>query len=452
LSSILIVDDEKNMLDSLSSVFKDEKFSLFTAENADKALEIISRESIDIVVSDMIMPKKSGLDLLKSIKKIRPHTGFIMMTAYASVDSAVEAMKTGADDYIAKPFNTEELIVIVRKILKIKELENENIRLKRELEAKYGLEDIITQDSQMFKIFDSIKAVAPTNTTVLILGESGTGKELVAHAFHRYSPRFKYAFLSVNCAALPENLLESELFGYEKGAFTGAQNTKIGCVEKANKGSLYLDEIGDMPLSLQAKILRFLQDKTFTRLGSSRPISVDVRIIAATNKDLSAEIKSGRFREDLYYRLNIVNISLVPLRERMGDIPLLIKHFIEKYNKMHNKKIKKITAKLEKEMREYSWPGNVRELENCIERAVILSVEDIISNKKLILDKKSLYGRKGFLGEIQPLDVIEKEAIEKALKSTKGNMKKASELLGISRSTLYSKIEKHNINETKDEK
>lgn len=381
-ADILIVEDEKNVREALSLALSD-TYNLFLASDGKKALEILSERNIDAALCDIRLPEVNGMDVLKQIKGKDPSIPVIMLTAVKTVDSAVTAMKLGAYDYIIKPFDIKELSLLIEKALEKRGLEQENIYLKNELEKTGGFEKIIGKSENMREIFKLIKNVSRGDATVLITGESGTGKELVARAIHNQSKRAKKLFVPVNCAAIPENLLESELFGYEKGAFTGAFERHIGKFEIANGGTIFLDEISAMPLPMQAKLLRVLQERVVDRVGGTSQIEIDVRVISATNLDLKREVDGKKFRSDLFYRLNVIPIVIPPLRERAGDIPLLVAHFLDRFNREFGKKIKEFDHDAMHVLTSYSWPGNVRELENLMERIVVLNDSKIITKDKL---------------------------------------------------------------------
>ncbi len=379
MNTILVVDDEPNYLIILAEILRDEGFEVFTAENGEKALEIVRTTDLDLVLTDMQMPVMGGMELLRQVKSINNNLPVIMLTAYGEVEKAVAAMRDGAFNYLTKPFKNDELIANIKKAVEHYSLLRENIRLRHEVKKRSSFAEMIGKNKQMQMLFSMIEKVAPTPASVLITGESGTGKELVARAIHNYSPRDKEPFISVNCAALPDSLLESELFGHEKGAFTGAIALRKGRFEMADRGTLFLDEIGEMALPLQAKLLRILQEKTFQRVGGTHEQKVDVRIVAATNKDLKEEVEAGRFREDLYYRLNVLHLHLPPLRERPDDIPLLVEHFVGKFARQLNKPDLKVSPAALRFLTTLSWEGNVRELENTIERASILCINSTIN-------------------------------------------------------------------------
>jgi DNA-binding NtrC family response regulator len=434
---ILLVEDDNIMRVTLEDVLQSEGYDVESVGDGKGAIEIIENNKFDIVLTDIILPKINGIDVLKAIKKVSPDTTVVMMTAYGSIKDAVESMKLGAYDYITKPFLMEELLINLKKIIDYQNLKEENIRLKKDLEKCYLYSDIIGKSESMQEIFSLIKKIADTDSTVLIRGETGTGKELIAMAIHYNSKRKDYPLIKVNCAALPSTLLESELFGYEKGAFTGAIRKKSGRFELANRGTIFLDEIGDIPTEIQAKLLRILQEKEFERIGGINTIKVDVRIIAATNQNLEQKITEGSFREDLYYRLNVISIEVPPLRERLEDIPPLVEHFLSQFNEKFGKKIS-ISKDAMDALMKYDFPGNVRELGNIIERAVILSSNDIITAKDLSLKRESSNTPSLSLREY--LLKVEKDYILKALNMFSGNKTLTAEFLGISRKTLWEKL------------
>jgi len=427
--AILAVDDEADMLETYRSILA-KQFSPLTASSGARALELLKEKTVELVLLDIKMPKMDGLTVLKQIKETEPELGVIMVTASKDAASAVEAMKLGALDYITKPFDVKELLVVIEKALEKRSLVRENLYLKDTLKQATEYCDLIGRTPGMKKLFETIDKVAPTDSTVLIHGESGTGKELVARAIHKKSKRANKPFVAVNCAAIPENLLESELFGHERGSFTGALERKLGKFELADGGTLFLDEIGCMAAAMQAKLLRVLEGKTIERLGGEKSIPINVRIISATNIDFDREIKEGKFRHDLYYRLNVIPIPLIPLRQRKDDIHLFVDHFLKKFNKELNKGIKGFSAGATEALMNYDWPGNVRELQNMIERVAVLSNREIISEDDvpvLSSAKNSLEGQ-------------EKELILKALKDCNNNHSRAARILGIPRSSLNSRI------------
>ena len=439
-STILIVDDEESMVDFLSVLFEEEGMQVQTATSAEAARRALLTTDFDLVLSDIMMPDGNGLDLLREIKERSPQTAVIMMTAYSSSKSNIEAMKDGAFNYLAKPFDVEELKMLARGALEKLHLESENIYLKRELEQKYGFSNIIGRSPKMQEVFSLIERVARTASTVLIRGESGTGKELVAKAIHYASPRRERRFLSINCGALPENLLESELFGHEKGSFTGALRDKKGLFQEADQGTLFLDEVGEMTPPMQVKLLRALQDRKIRRVGGNREEAIDVRIIAATNQDLQALIATGQFREDLYYRINVIPIHLPPLRQRREDIPILVEHFLRKYSDAMGQPQRPISVEAMKVLEAYEWPGNVRELENSIERALALATSDRLTTRDLpsqLVTREARFSEELVLPERgldleAHLDAIRRLLMEQALERTGGVQTTAAELLHMS--------------------
>ncbi|RPH86756.1 MAG: sigma-54-dependent Fis family transcriptional regulator, partial [Desulfobacteraceae bacterium] len=421
---ILIVDDEQIVRESLTNWLKEENYQVEAAENGTLALEKIRQGPFQVVLLDLKMPGMDGIQVLTELKKDFPDIEVIIMTAYGSVNTAVEAIKAGAYDYIVKPFDPEEVALLIKKILEHKNLILENILLRQKLEDKYEFEDLIGKSAVMQQLFELIRNVAPTSATVLINGESGTGKELVAKAIHAISPRRFEPFIALSCGALPDTLLESELFGYEKGAFTGAAHTKKGRFEMADGGTLFLDEVGEITLKTQIDLLRVLQEKAFRRLGGTELIKVDVRIISATNRDLPQAITQGLFRSDLYYRLNVVGLHLPSLRERREDIPLLAKHFLRRYTIEINKKIERLAPAALELLMEYNWPGNVRELENAIERAVVISPGHELTGK----DFTFLQPNPGFFNEpsSRNLQELEKQHIQRILEENHWNVSKTA--------------------------
>ncbi|MBI1883372.1 MAG: sigma-54-dependent Fis family transcriptional regulator [Chlamydiae bacterium] len=442
MPSLLIVDDEKNMLISLEAIFREEGFRVVLANSAEIALQKMEESPFDLMITDMKMSEMSGLDLLQAVKK-KKALPVIMITAYATPKSAVEAIKAGAFDYVSKPFDPDEIIFSVRRALEFCSIQKENRELKETLQGQKALNEIIGDDSLMAAIRQMIQTVAPTQATVLIHGESGTGKELVAKAIHELSLCHDKMFIPVNCAAIPEALLESELFGHEKGSFTGALYTKKGKFEIAEGGTLYLDEIADMPLALQAKILRVLEDGKFQRVGGTDFIQTRVRIIAATHQDLKKAIQEGSFREDLYFRLNVMTLAIPPLRERISDISKLIGHFIRHFNVLYGKDIQGVHPEALKVLTEYDWPGNVRELRNIIERSIILEKGNLIRNEFLpreILHSKDLTrGKMETDGKIDFKNAVEnyeKQMILWALEKNQNRVSLAAQALGLSRHAL----------------
>jgi DNA-binding NtrC family response regulator len=441
--NILVVDDDPEMRDLLSDVLSEEGHRVKTVASGEEALKHLS-EDIDLMITDLRLKEMEGLDLMHRVRKEKPEIAVIIITAFGTVESAIEAMKLGAYDYIRKPFKMEELILVAQKALHEGYLRREVVRLRQEIGRGYQFNNIIGKSKSMRDIFDLIQRIAGTSSNILVIGESGTGKELVAKAIHYNSSRKDRPFVPVNCAAIPETLLESELFGYNRGAFTDAKGDRAGLFEEANGGTLFLDEISEMPISLQAKLLRVLQDKEVRRLGSSRNVKVDVRVIAASNLDLDEEIKNRRFRDDLYYRLNVIQIKIPPLREHRDDILPLVEHFLAKFQKETGKKISGISESALSLLVEYAWPGNVRELENAIERAVILTRGEEILSEDL---PSSLTGNRDdfstldeAVGKQLTLDELEHRYIARILEQTHGNKFRAAQLLGIDRKTLYRKL------------
>jgi two-component system, NtrC family, response regulator PilR len=436
---LLIVDDEESLLDFLSLLFAEQNFQVTTARSAAEARARLP-EGFDLCLCDILMPDGNGLDLLREIKAEDPRTAVIMMTAYTSTKSAIEAMKLGAYDYVSKPFDVEELKLLVEKALAAIQLEDENVYLRRELEQKYTFSNIIGKSAKMQALFALIDRIARTASTVLIDGESGTGKELIARAIHFASPRASRRFLSINCGALPENLLESELFGHERGSFTGAVREKKGLFQEADRGTLFLDEVGEMTPAMQVKLLRALQERVIRKVGGNVEESVDVRIIAATNQDLEAKIADGSFREDLFYRINVIPLHLPPLRDRREDVPLLVDFFIDKYCRDLALEPKRISVEAMKVLEAYDWPGNVRELENVVERTLALAGGDVIATRDL---PRSVFGgRRGGAAMIELpdggldletlLDTLRADLMAQALERTGGVQTQAAELVGMS--------------------
>jgi two-component system NtrC family response regulator len=454
METVLIVDDEKNYTRILGAVLEEEGFEILTANSGPEALEVLEGSDVDLVLTDMKMPLMDGIQLLEKIKTRDSELPVIMMTAHGTVDKAVEAMQKGAYSYILKPFDNDRLIIYVRKAVALFRVIKENRDLRNAVSSQYSFGNIIGKSKVMQQVFDTIRKVAPSNATVLIEGESGTGKELVAKSIHFNSPRREKPFVAVNCSALAETLLESELFGHEKGAFTGAASMRKGRFELADTGTLFLDEIGDMSTGLQVKLLRVLQEKVFERVGGTKPIAVNIRVIAATNRNLKEEMNKGRFREDLYYRLNVVHIALPSLKQRQQDIRLLLDHFIKKYadERKHSVPVTGIEPDVERLFYEYSWPGNVRELENLIERLMIMSPGGVITPADLPKSFKETAHDDLYIESVpadaklyDTLTMIEKTMILRALKKTGYVQSRAAELLGIGKSGLNQKIKKYNL-------
>jgi DNA-binding NtrC family response regulator len=442
MARILIVDDDLNTCQSLTAALGKEGHQIFEAHSGKEALEKIRAQEVDLAVIDLMMPGMNGLEFFQTLKALRPEVVAIMISAQATVELAVSAIKSGIYDFITKPFRLGEIKKVIAKALEAQTLLTENRRLRQALREKASFSKIIGNSPAFIKIIDMIPKVAPTRSTVLLSGESGTGKEILAEAIHFASPRGEGPFVKINCGALTETLLESELFGHEKGAFTGAHQQRIGRFETANGGTLFLDEIGEMSLGMQVKLLRVLQDGCFERVGSSRTIQVDVRIIAATNRDLEKGVQEGHFRQDLFYRLNVITIEVPPLRERVEDIPLLAGYFLNKYSELNHKNILGFSSEVGRVLSHHPWPGNVRELENVIERAVSLCQTQTIELSDLPSRlTKSSYDESHLMIPIGiSLDEIEQVVLEKTLLKTKGDKKAAARLLGISLSSLYNKL------------
>jgi two-component system response regulator AtoC len=439
---ILVVDDEAIVRESLRDWLTDAGYQVFIAENGSQALEVIKREKLGIVIADLVMPGMDGIELMKGAKEISPHIAVIIITAYGSIPTAIAAMKEGAYDYIEKPFCPEQAELLIRKLVEHQRLIEENLALRQRLEERYRFENIIAKSHKMQQIFEVVRTVAQSNATILITGESGTGKELIARAIHNLSPRRGKPFIAVSCAALPESLLESELFGHEKGAFTGAVAQRKGRFELAHKGTLFLDEIGEMSANIQVHLLRVLEEREFTRVGGTETIRSDVRIISATNKDLNEAVMRGEFRDDLYYRLNVVSIQLPPLRERAEDIPLLAQHFLNKFAVENQKGDITFSPDAMDFLMKYEWPGNVRELENATERAVVLALNSTITATDLSPQNPPLL-RQDSAGK--SIKEVVKDHILHVLTETEGNYSKAAKILGVTRMTLYNKVEEYGL-------
>ncbi|MCJ7497416.1 MAG: sigma-54 dependent transcriptional regulator [candidate division Zixibacteria bacterium] len=449
-AKIMVIDDEESMCRFMQIMLQKEGYEVTSTVSSKEALEEIKNKNYDLVIADLMMPEMNGLELLSRAKSISPDINFIVMTAYASVDTAIEALKKGAFDYITKPFKVDEIKIAIKKSLEQKKITEENINLKRQLKKEFGLHNLIGNSTEIIQLKKLVERVAETDSTVLIQGESGTGKELVAKAIHQLSCRTDQPFITINCAALPESLLESELFGHIKGSFTGAVRNKEGLFQVANLGTFFMDEIGVTSLSIQVKLLRVLEEKQFTPVGSTKPVDVDVRLIAATNANLEEEVKLGNFRTDLFYRLNVIPIHIPPLRERKGDTEILIKIFIKKYCDKLGVKEKEISSEAISSLVSYSWPGNVRELENTLERAVLLTSGEIIDLNSLsrnIVENKPLGLIRSTQPELPALESIERAYIFWVLNQTGWQKTKAAQILGIDASTLYRKIERYNLKE-----
>ncbi len=448
---ILIVDDEESMRHMLTLILKREGYDARAVGRGSEALALLDTETFNFILSDVVMPEMGGLELLKALKQKTIDATIIMMSAFGNLDTAVEAMKLGAYDYVSKPFKPDEILLSLRKAEERENLRQENLRLRQEVSRDYSFENIVGKSPKMLQVFEIIRKIADYKASVLIMGESGTGKEMVAKAIHYNSPRNDGPFIAVNCGAIPETLLESELFGFERGAFTDAKREKRGSFEMAHSGTLFLDEIGEMSLAAQVKLLRVLQEGELKKLGSENPIKVDVRIVAATIRDLSKAVQEGKFREDLFYRLHVLPLQLPPLRERKEDLPLLVDHFIQKYNKQHNLAIEGIAEEAMALLLEYSWPGNVRELENAIERAMILSHGQKVEADCLppeVMGEAGLskeFSRGNELSVKKATRTLEADLIRRALKKTGGNRSQAARILEISHPALLSKIREYGI-------
>ncbi|MGC4092598.1 MAG: sigma-54 dependent transcriptional regulator [Polyangiaceae bacterium] len=450
---VLVVDDEENLRLVLRTLLRRHGYEVETAANGDEALTLVDSFGPDVVLTDVRMPKMGGLDLLQTLRAKGNDATVIVMSAYGNMDLAIEAMKVGAYDYVQKPFKPDEVVLALRKAEERESLRRENRALRDEIRKEHRFEDILAKSGRMQEIFRTIAKIADYKTTVLITGESGVGKELVARAIHRRSSRRGGPFVAVNCGAIPENLLESELFGHKKGAFTDAVHDRRGLFEEANEGTLFLDEIGELPLALQVKLLRVLEDERIRRVGETKDLQVDVRIVTATHRDLTAETKAGRFREDLFYRLNVLHIHSPPLRDRREDIPLLIDHFLARNNVRLGTAIRGLDTEARRLLYEYSWPGNVRELENTIERAMVLAEGDQIIASDLperireARDPVQLQLASGELSVKKTMRVIEEILIRRALQKTKGNRTRAAEVLEISHRALLYKIKDYEISD-----
>lgn len=445
-AAILVVEDEAKMRRLLELQLGEEGFSVHSAADAESGLQLLVREKPDLVVTDLRLPGMTGLEFLQAVKRANGALPVVVMTAYGTVESAVEAMKFGASNYVTKPFSLDELVLVIRKELDAHRLREENRSLREALGRRYAYDNIVAQSDKMQAVLALVERVAPTNSTVLLGGESGVGKDLIAHAMHQHSQRTAGPFVKINSTAIPENLLESELFGYEKGAFSGATGSKPGKFELADKGTLFLDEIGDVPPAIQVKLLRVLQDREFERLGGTKTLKVDVRLVAATNRDLRAALEEGTFREDLYYRLNVVAIDIPPLRDHKEDIPALANLFLERYTRESGKSIAAFTPAALKRLMDYHWPGNVRELQNIVERGVALSAGATLDASDIYLDDPARRPAAGHLPFALPpgmsLEQWEDEAIREALRQANGNKSQAARVLGLSRNALRYRLSK----------
>ncbi|MFC1843686.1 sigma-54-dependent transcriptional regulator [Thermodesulfobacteriota bacterium] len=441
-TKILVVDDDRNLLDLIHMRLEASGYDVVAVDHENKAKEVAAKEVFEVAVIDLQLVKQDGLSLMEELHLIHPDLSVIILTAHGSIESAVEAMKRGAFNYLTKPFESRDLILQIERAREKNKLTGEINRLKELLEERFNFANIIAKSERMRHVLDQVARVADTESNIAIYGASGTGKELIAKAIHISSPRKDFHFLAINCAAIPESLLESELFGYEKGAFTGAAKKSKGLLSRADKGTVFLDEIGDMPLSIQAKLLRVLQERTFVPLGSDNAVSVDVRLIVATNKNLKEEVKKGNFREDLFYRIHVIPIELPRLRDRKDDIPPLVEHFIKKYSDQMGKKVKSITPAAMQKLMLHDWPGNVRELENTIEYAIAMTNSDTLRDE-IILKIKKVQTELPTMQEARAR--FEKKYLQNLLKITGGNVSKAAELAGKYRADLYNLMKKHEI-------
>jgi len=445
---ILVIDDKEEHANATAEALQKVGFKCLIAHSGNEGLKIIESGGVDIVISDLIMHDIDGLQILKTTKETLPEAEVILMTGFGTVETAVDAMQKGAATYLLKPININHLRAEVNKLVEKQGLVRNNRELHKQLDEKFGLSGIVGSSLKMQKVLNIVKQISGTTATVLITGESGTGKELIAKIIHNNSPRKNHPLVILNSAAIPENLLESELFGHEKGAFTGALYQRKGKFEYAHHGTLFLDEIGDMPLSTQVKLLRVIEDGMITRIGSNDPIEIDVRLIAATNQDLEKLIKEGKFREDLYFRLNVVSIKLPHLRERLEDIPLLIDTFLHEYSQIHNKKITHISPDARKVLYKYTWPGNVRELKNCIESMVVVSTKDVLSTEDIpdhILQRSAEAPPISGLVAGMTIEEAERDLIKNTLANVGGNREEAAKLLGIGERTLYRKLDRYGL-------
>ncbi len=454
LPVILVVDDEKIQRESLAGFLRKKGYKTFLAESAEKAIEIISSEMVDIVFTDFKMGGKSGFELLQEIKQLNPEITVILMTAFGRIENAVQSMKSGAFDYLSKPIDLDEVELIINRAAELKHLTRENLLLRERLRDKHRFGNIISNSSLMQEILSLAARAANSKASVLIFGESGTGKELIARAIHYASPRAEEPIITVNCAAINENLLESELFGHEKGAFTGAVQQKSGLVEQADRGTLFLDEVGDIPLQVQVKLLRFLQFGEFQHVGETTSRKVNIRLITATNRNIEKLIEDNKFREDFYYRLNVINIHIPALRRRKEDIPLLIDYFIKKYAEENNKNISRISSEALDTLMKYNYPGNIRELENLIERMVVLAREEIITSHELPIQftaSENAEHKTGSAADFyegsfkERIEAFEKDLIEQALKNNNFNQSKAARFLGMNERNMRYKIQKYGL-------
>jgi DNA-binding NtrC family response regulator len=445
MASILIVEDEAKMQRLLQLSLAEEGYTTQAASDAELGLRLLRQTKFDLVITDLKLPGMDGLEFLQAVKRTDAQVPVVLMTAFGTVETAVQAMKAGASDYVLKPFSLEEMKLVVKKELNVRRLQEENRDLREALGKRYEFKNIVAHSPKMQEVLAVVERVAPGNSTVLLGGESGAGKDLIARAIDQHSRRASGPFLKINCAAIPENLLESELFGYEKGAFTGAMTSKPGKFELADKGSIFLDEIGDVPPVIQVKLLRVLQEREFERLGGTKTLRVDVRLIAATNRDLRVALEQGTFREDLYYRLNVVPLNIPPLREHKEDIPDLVRVFLDRFGHEAGKQVSTVTPAAMKRLMEFHWPGNVRELENIIERAVALCSGDVIDLEDIRLDMSPARPRASdapFPPPGETLEQFEDEIIRESLRRAGGNKSQAARLLGLSRNALRYRLSK----------
>jgi two-component system response regulator GlrR len=441
-TKILVVDDDKNLLDLIHMRLEASGYDVVAADHENKAKEAAAQQVFDVAVIDLQLVQQDGLSLMEELHPVLPDMPVIILTAHGSIESAVEAMKRGAFTYLTKPFDSRELILQIERAREKNQLTGEIHRLKELLDERFNFANIIGKSAGMRLVLDQVVRIADTDSNVAIYGASGTGKELIAKAIHISSPRKDFPFMAINCAAIPETLLESELFGYEKGAFTGAVKNSKGLFTRADRGTIFLDEIGDMPIGIQAKLLRVLEERTFVPLGSDKPVSVDVRIIVATNKDLKEEVKKGNFREDLYYRIHVIPLDLPLLKDRKEDIPLLVEHFINKYNVQMEKKVKSITPAAMQKIMLHDWPGNVRELENTIEYGIAMANSNVLTDDLILQTQR---GQSDLLTLQEARARFEKKYLQNLLKITSGNVSKAAELAGKYRADLYNLMKKYDI-------
>jgi DNA-binding NtrC family response regulator len=451
-SRILIIEDEDKLRRVLELQLRSADFEVDQAATAEDGLKLADRA--DLILTDLRLPGMNGLEFIRLIRRQNTRTPILVMTAFGSVETAVEAMKAGAFEFLLKPFSLDHLMAVIRKALDMRALEDENRKLREELGYRYEFDNIIGRSNAMQEIFATIERVAPSRATVLLAGESGVGKDLIARAIHYHSPRRDRPFVKINCTALPENLMESELFGYEKGAFTGANTSKPGRFEQADTGTAFLDEIGDVPPAIQVKLLRVLQEREFERLGSNKTLHIDVRIVAATNQDLRAALEQGTFRQDLYYRLNVVPMNIPPLRERPEDIPFLAEHFVKKLAAVNGSRVRSISEEAIQKLMAYHWPGNVRELENIIERSLVLSEGERLDAADIHLDTAQRVRQQAsadaFLPEGMSLDDYEQSIIREALRRAAGNKSQAARLLGLTRNALRYRLSQMGLDNSKD--